>query len=133
MIHSFEELSVATCSLNVSGLNRGWREMSLALRRLLRGRWASRDSADAPVITHVVHRDVIHDDCLVVDIRNVPHVVDGSVVEEGSAIPISSLVAETFVAKAIDNAAIEPHVRSPVALTKNIDAITPAPITRSPE
>jgi hypothetical protein len=107
--------------------------MSLAMRRLFRRGWASRDSADTTVIAHIVHRDVIYDDGLVVHVRNVPHVVDGSVVEEGSAIPISSLVAETFVAKTIDNAAIESHVRPPVALVKNIDAITPAPITRSPE
>ena len=75
MIHGLEELSVGTCSLKMLGLNLGWWEMSLALRRLFRRGWAGRDSADASVITHIVHGDVIHDDRLVVDIPHVRHVV----------------------------------------------------------
>ena len=37
---------------------------------------ASGDSAGTSVITHIVHRGVIHDDRLVVHVRNVPNVVD---------------------------------------------------------
>jgi hypothetical protein len=107
--------------------------MSLALRRLFRTSGASRDSADASVVTHIVHGDVIHDDRLVVDIPHVPHVVYGSVVEKGSAIPISSLIANTNIAKTVVDAAIESNIRPPVALMKNISVIAPAPITRGPE
>jgi len=133
MIHGFVELSVGTCRLKVLGLNRAWREMSPAYRRLFRRGWASSDSADASVITHIVHRHVIHDDGLVIHVRNVPHVVYGSVVEEDSAIPISSFVADTFVAKTIDNAPVESNIRPPVTLVKNEHAIAPATIARRPE
>jgi len=133
MIRGLVELSFGTCRLKMVRLNLGWREMSLALRHLFRRGWASRDSANASVVTHTVHRGVIHDDRLVIDVRYVPHVVYRAVIEEDPPVPISSFVAKTFVAKTIDNAAVESHVRPPVALMKNIDAITPTPITRRPE
>src|SRR5262249_2373755 len=55
------------------------------------------------------------------------------VVEEDSATPISSLIAATYVAETIVNAAIETDTRPPVTFVKNKDAITPGPITRSPQ
>src|SRR5690348_9991623 len=110
-----------------------WRDMSLTCSRLLLSGRARGDSAHSPVVAHVVHRDVIHDDGLVVDIRNVGHVVHGSVVEKGSAIPISALIAEAAVAVTVVNAAVESNHRTPVALMKHKDAIRPAPIARRPE
>jgi hypothetical protein len=79
------------------------------------------------------HFPVIDDDRLVVliDVRNVPHVARGSVVEEGPVIPVSHLIADSNLAETVVNAAVESYARAPVALIKNEDAIGPAPITRA--
>src|SRR5215831_1715187 len=107
--------------------------MSFVLCRFFLRCWTSSYSTCTSVITDIVHRGVIHDDGLVVHVRNVPDVVHRSVVEEGAAIPIPALVAETFIPETVNNAAVEAHVRTPIALVKNIDAISPAPITGRPE
>src|SRR5438445_4493709 len=115
------------------GLYRRWRDMPRTCSRLFLSVRARGDSTHSSVVAHVVYGDVIHDDRLVIDVRNVRHVVDGSVVEEGSAIPISPRIADTNVAETVVNAAIESDVRTPVALMKNKDSIGPAPITRGPQ
>src|SRR6266851_3108585 len=119
--------------MNMLSLYGRWRNVSLSFGRLFFWPRASTDSALTSVVAHVVHCDVIDDDHLVVDIPHVRHVVYGSVVEKGSVVPISAVIADTTVAEAVINAAIESDMRTPVALMKNEDAIAPAPITRGPE
>jgi hypothetical protein len=102
-----------------------WRNVSLSFGRLFFWPRASTDSALTSVVAHVVHRDVIDDDRLVIDIPHVRHVVYGSVVEKGSVVPISAVIADTTVAEAVINAAVESDMRTPVALMKNEDAIAP--------
>src|SRR5690348_1336048 len=110
-----------------------WRDMSLPRGRLFsRGR-ASGCSAYSSVVAHPVHCGLIHNDCLVVNIRHVRHVVHGSVIEEDSIVPISALIADTGVAKAVINTPIESDLQSPVTLIEDKHAIAPAPITRSPQ
>ena len=74
--------------------------------RLFLLRWASGDSARASVVAHVCHRDV-NDYGLGVDVGHVGNVVHGSVIKEGSVLPISALIADTSVAEAIIYAAVE--------------------------
>jgi hypothetical protein len=72
---------------------------------------------------------------LVVNIMNVPdiHVIHRTVVVEGAMIPISALVANTSISKAIIHTAIKADVFAPVAAMPGVRIIAPAPIPRSPE
>src|SRR6516165_9066995 len=98
------------------------------LRRLLRRR-----AAGAAIVAHVGR--VVDDDGLVVDVgdRHVRDVVDGAVVEESAAAPITALVAFAGIAVAIRYAAVEADFRTPIAFVKGIDAVVPAPVSRRPQ
>src|SRR5438445_12235758 len=99
------------------------RDVSLTQRGLFLGRWASGDSAGASVIAHIVHGDIIHNDRFVVHVSNVGHAVHGAVVEEGPVVPISSLIADAYIAETVIDTAIESDARPPVALIKDKEAI----------
>jgi len=61
------------------------------------------------------------------------HVVDGTVVEEMSAFPASTLEAIAEVAEAVVNTAVEPDMRSPVAYVEKKRGAAPTPPARSPQ
>src|SRR5271155_416143 len=113
-------------------LHRGSLDMLRAIGRLFLRGGARRESAGASVIAHVVHVDVIDDHDLGVDVRYVRDVVDRSVVEEGSIVPIPALIAYASVAEAVVDAAVESNLGTPIALVKDKRSIGPAPVTRGP-
>ena len=64
--------------------------------------------------------------------RNVD-VVDRAVVVEVPPAPVTALVAEADIPKAVVDAAIEADVRPPVAAVKSIPVMVVAPVAGSPE
>src|SRR5579863_6210360 len=86
------------------------------------------------VIADVVVRSVV-DDGLVIDVVNVGdiHIIHRAVVIEASVSPISALIADATVTKAVVNATVEADVRTPVAIVPGISIVAPAPISGSPE
>jgi hypothetical protein len=58
---------------------------------------------------------------------------DRGVVEELPALPISALEAGAHVPESIKNATVEADLFSPVASVPEVNAVAPAPISRSPE
>ena len=91
-------------------------------------------STRAAVITDVIVGGVV-DYGLVVDIVNVRdvHVIHRAVVVEGAVSPISALIADTTITKAVVDATVEPNLSSPVAAIPSIGIVTPTPVTRRPE
>lgn len=97
---------------------------------LLRRR-SHRGAAGTAVVADVGR---VVDDGLVVDVsdRDIRDVVDGTVVEEVAAAPITALIADAGVAEAIGDAAVEADGRSPITGVECVDAIVPAPIAGRP-
>ena len=121
-------------SLLMLNLRTRCRDMFLSrCRFLLRGR-AGSGSPRATVIAHVVHGGVV-DNGLVIDIGDVrrAHVVYCVVVVELPVVPVSALVAYTGVAVAINDTAVETHLRPPIPSVPSVDTVVPAPITWSPQ
>jgi hypothetical protein len=78
---------------------------------------------------------VIYDHRPVIDIGDVGdiHVGYGAVVEEFATAPFTTLKAFAEVSEAVINAAVESDVRTPIARIPKVDAVVPAPVSRSPE
>jgi hypothetical protein len=60
------------------------------------------------------------------------HVVDGAVVAEVAAVPVSALIAEAGIAEAVVDATIESDVPSPIATVEAIAATRVSPIAGRP-
>ena len=90
-------------------------------------RTADETHACAPlaVIVHAALVDVVHDGDV--------HVVVGAVVVEMAASPITALVAEADVTKAVVDSAVEAYVRPPIATVKAVAAMPEAPVSGGPE
>ena len=130
MVHRYIQLPIPAGGLDMGHLYAGRRDVPF-MRGSLFGRCGTRGEATWSVEAHVLritdgHRAGIN-------ISQVPHVVHGPVVEERAVIPISTLIADTRVAEAVIDAAVESHMGTPVALVKNEEAAVPSPITRCPE
>jgi hypothetical protein len=101
--------------------------IEFALRR------SHRKSAAAAVVADaVVH--VVVDDRGVVDVGDVGggDVVDRAVVHEAVMVTIAAVVARAGVSVAVGNAAVEAHVRTPVAGVPAIEAADEAPPSGRP-
>src|SRR5438552_10743627 len=109
-------------------------KMTFACRGFFETSRTSINSARASVITNTIHRDVVIDDRLVVDVnvRNVD-VVDGAVIVKAVAAPISAFITRSKVAEAIIDAAVESDVRTPVPCVPNVHTSTPTPIAGRPQ
>lgn len=108
--------------------------MRLTHRRQLRRPRRCPDASGSAVITYAgavrvaSHRaaiDVVH--------QGDVHVVDRAVVVEMAAAPVTALVAVSYVAKAVVDAAIVADVLAPVAWVKSVYVIPEAPVARGPE
>src|SRR5208282_4820781 len=86
------------------------------------------------VIADVVHCRFV-DYGLAVDIGDVRdvHIIYRAVVEEGSVVPISTLIPDTAVAKAVVDAAVEADTLAPVAFVPGKGIAAPRPIAGSPQ
>src|SRR5262245_53560213 len=91
-------------------------------------------SALAAVEAHVRHSRVV-DHRLGVDVGDVhgADIDDSSVVHKDLAVPVPTLVAQTAVAIAIIDAAVEPDARPPIPGTPKVDAVVPGPISGRPQ
>src|SRR5271165_4542497 len=91
-------------------------------------------STSATVIADVVVGCVV-DHGLVVDIVNVRdvHVVHRAVVVEAAVPPISPLIADTSVAVAVVDSAVEAYMLAPVTAIPGVGAAAPPPVARRPE
>src|ERR1039457_980036 len=78
---------------------------------------------------------VVDYDGLVVDVGDAcfADVHDGAVVEEAATAPFPAFESDAAVPEPVIHAAIEADVPSPIAAMKEIDAIRPTPVPRSPE
>src|SRR5437763_5891149 len=89
-------------------------------------------TAVAAVVGNTV---VIHDHSAVVDVGDIGHadVVDRAVVVEAVVAPFTAVESIAGVAVAIVNAAIEAHMRPPIASMPSVESVIPAPPSRSPK
>jgi hypothetical protein len=58
---------------------------------------------------------------------------DRGVIEELPALPVSALEASAHVSESIKNATVEADLFSPIASVPDVNAVAPAPISRSPQ
>ena len=129
-----EELLPVLSSLLVKlPLLRSRRRMPLAHRFGLCQGGPEIDAAAPTVVAHAVV--VVHDYSAVVDIMDVDFVdaIDGAVVEEVVAVPVTALIAVAAVSEAVVDAAIEADVRAPVSAMEEIAAAEETPVRRRPE
>jgi len=92
-------------------------------------------SANAVVIADVVHHGRVVDDRSAVHIGDVLNVevIHCPVVVEEPVAPIPARIANSEVAEAVVNAAIEPDHWPPVAGIPAIPAVVPTPVSRGPK
>src|SRR4051794_8784172 len=104
----------------------------LVVRCLLRTRSSRLQTAVSAVVAHAI--DVVHDDGLVVDIRDmdVRDVVHRSVVSEGAVMPVPALVAITRIAVSVIDATVEADMRTPVAMVEDVRSVALAPVAGCP-
>ena len=102
--------------------------------KLLRRR-TRRDASVTTVVADAIDGGVIYDDRLVIDVGNVGdvHIGHVAVVVEVASAPFATIKTFTGISVAIVNAAIEAHMRTPVAAMENVEAFVPSPPPRSPE
>jgi hypothetical protein len=105
-----------------------------ACRCLFCCRRASGNSTGAAVVADAVHGGIV-DYRRVVNVVNVGdvHVVHRTVVVKLSVLPTSALIADTAIAKAVIDAAVEADLLTPVAAIPGEGAAAPTPVTGSPE
>src|ERR1700722_2835282 len=110
------------------------RTMRFVRVTLLFGCWARRYSPSPSVegdMGFVVHdHGAVHVN--VGDVHRV-HMHHGSVIEEASATPLAAIKPVSAVAVAVVDAAVKSNLRSPITAVPGIDAIIPAPVSRSPQ
>jgi len=134
VVHGGQECVVATRSVQMLRLHRGWGRVSLSSRGLFPCGWAGADSTAAAVIADMVDRGVV-DYGLVVNVVNVRdvHVIHRAVVVEGSVVPISAFVADATIAETVIDATVKAYLGTPVSVIPGKGVAAPTPITGSPE
>ena len=124
----------AGCPL-ILHLRRHGRRMRRTQRRQFRRSRSYLDSARPAVEAHTSSAPVIPADGTVVDVmldRNI-HVVDRAVVVEVAATPVTALIAEADVAKAVIDAAVVANVLTPVAAIETVVVMPVAPVAGRPQ
>jgi len=134
VIDGGSQTAIASGGLLVPGLRGRWRDVSAAGNPLLFGCRSRIGSTVAAVVADAVHARIV-DDRLVVRVMNDRgvYVHDRGVVEEAAPLPVSALEAGAHVSESIKNATVEADLFSPVASVPEVNAVAPAPISRSPE
>jgi hypothetical protein len=86
-------------------------------------------------VADTVDGSVVHDNRLVVNIRDVcyVHVGHAAVVIEVAPTPLATVETFPGVAEAVINAAIESDMRTPISHVKEVEPFVPFPPSRSPE
>src|ERR1017187_6608672 len=102
----------------------------LVLRDFFFVRGTGRNAALAAVEGHVI---LVHDHCLVVDSGHIGDVGHAAVVVERASAPVSASEAETAVAVAVIDSAVEADVRTPITTMPSINTVRESPVARSPQ
>src|SRR5208337_21336 len=122
------KLRVVAGCLEMLGLSGNGRNMTLMLSGFLLRPRTRFNAAGTAVIADVIHRDIVYHGFVVhvmdVDDVNIGH---RTVVEEVVVVPASTFEAETEIAEAVDDSAIETDMRTPPAVMEKIHAVAPAP------
>ena len=134
MVDGRKQRAIGTCGLHVLRLHGGRRNMLLMCPGLFLG-GGSRGSPTIAAIEAYSSYGGIVDDGFVVDVGDVDaaEIVDGPVVREDAVSPVAALVAGAHIAETVIDAAVESDMRPPISGVPNIEAISPAPISWSPE
>jgi len=100
-----------------------------------RGGWLRGGAAGTAIEAGAIDGSVVVDDRGVVSVMNNGgvHVSDRGVVVIDASAPFATDEADTAVAEAVVDAAVETDVRSPIAGVKEVRSATPAPIAGGPE
>src|SRR5690348_4274313 len=116
-------------------LHRSWRDVPRLFHGALLPGWLRPYTSLAAIEADAVDGGVVHDDRLVVDVRDVDvaDVVNGPVVIEVTVAPVTAFVALARVPEAVVDAAIEADRRAPVAAMPYVAAVAPAPPARRPQ
>jgi hypothetical protein len=104
-------------------------------RSFLLRRGSGIHSAVASVITHPSHRRRVVDDGLVVDVvdNGDVHISYSAVVQEPVTLPTPAFEAFSEITEAVNDAAIEADMRTPVPVIKHKSAVDPCPVRGRPE
>ncbi len=91
-------------------------------------------AARTAVVAHAIHGGIV-DDGLVINVRNIcrAHVVYGAVVIKLPIVPVSALIADTGIAEAVNDSAVEADLRSPITRVPNVTTIAKSPKARGPQ
>jgi len=123
------ERHVLVFALHGSELN-----VTLVLCSQLVRAWPHVQAAFTTVETDTVHRDVV-DHRPVIDVGDVSLTQVGNrpVVIERTTAPVTALEANTTVPITVVDTTVKTYVRAPIAGVPNIGALSPTPVTRSPQ
>lgn len=134
MIHRRKLGAVIASRLLVLRLGRRSGKVLSPLSSHLLGCGAGLDAMRTAVVTDAVDVNVI-DNSLVVHVVNVcdVHVIDGAIVVEIAAVPVSAVVAETWIAKTVVNAAVKSHGRPPETWVPVIQSRRKSPVAGCPK
>ena len=134
MVHRRKLGAVIAGRLLVLRLGRRSGKVLSPLSSHLLGCGAGLNSMRTAVVTDSVDIDVI-DDSLVVHVVNVcdVHVIDGAIVVEIAAVPVSAVVAETWITKTVVNAAVKSHGRPPETWVPVIQSRRKSPVAGCPK
>jgi len=109
-------------------------DVAVVFSRQFARRRARANSASPAVVTHAVHGEVVGNRPVVNvgDVRTA-EIVHRAVIEEIPAPPLTTDKAPARVAKAVVDAAIEAHMRSPITRVEDEGGSAPTPVARSPQ
>ena len=134
MVHRRKLGAVIAGRLLVLRLGRRSGKVLSPLSSHLLGCGAGLDAMRTAVVTDAADVDVI-DNSLVVHVVNVcdVHVIDGAIVVEIAAVPVSAVVAETWIAKTVVNAAVKSHGWPPETWVPVIQSRRKSPVAGCPK
>jgi len=135
VVDGSQEAAISASSFEMAVLFCGHGDMALVFGAALVAIDLGADAAGTAVEADARDVTLIYDDALFVDVVNHGHVHigDGAVVEVEASAPVAAQEANTGIAKAIVNAAVEADPWSPVAGVPKIGTLGKSPVARSPE
>src|SRR5205823_4155146 len=135
VVDGSQEAAISASSFEMAVLFCGHGDMALVFGAALVAIDLGADAAGTAVEADARDVTLIYDDALFVDVVNHGHVHigDGAVVEVVASAPVAAQEANTGIAKAIVNAAVEADPWSPVAGVPKIGTLGKSPVARSPE
>ncbi len=128
-------VAVAAGVAHVAVLHLGGRRVAFLARGQFAGIGAALDARRSAVVADAALVHVLDHHVVLIDVGHARDVDvgDRAVVVEAVALPVAAHIAHAGVAEAVVDAAIEAHVRPPVAGGPDVHAIGEAPVARRPQ